>query len=72
MKIHLIEADEKPTVGVLVKASCGKEIIFEEPISIMYDEDGRLCEKCYYNHRNSKIKLPKHTFAHCVWEDGER
>ena len=69
MKIHLIETDEKPTIGTVVKAGCGEEIIFKTPIRIIFSEEGRLCEKCYNNHTTTTLKAK--TFAHPKLEEGE-
>ena len=60
--IHLIEIDEKPTDGQSVNTGCGTKMIFKHPIHINYEEDGRLCDECYKNHRNCDYK--RFTFAH--------
>lgn len=45
MKIHLVSAVEKPSVGCKVMADCGAEVEFTKPITVSYS-DGRLCEGC--------------------------
>lgn len=63
MTIHLIECDERPKDGSVVKANCGEEIVFELPITINYAEQGNLCETCLLVHRHSLLYRTK-TFAH--------
>ncbi len=63
MLIHLIDIDNKPESGSIVKANCGEKIIFNNPITINYSNEGRLCETCHFIHRNS-IKHLQKTFAH--------
>lgn len=61
MTIHLIECDERPKDGSVVKASCDEEILFESPIDINYVH-GNICKRCLCIHRH--ILYRKKTFAH--------
>ena len=61
MRIHIIEAEEKPAKGSIVTANCGKQLVFEGPVAVEWD-DGRVCGDCLEVYTKAKITNKK-TFA---------
>ncbi len=54
MKIHILDANDRPDEGTIVQVNCGEKVAFH-PVWVDW-KDGRLCNECLAKHRSSSFK----------------